>query len=166
MRSGRFDQPSVHAETIGTRASRVQPAKTNLPAKTPPGRGEPLVPLIRTVAGVRSRHPLDRAWLDCGYLDQDGERMRKHLFGSNSPSGRLSRDQFAVAHGSTLTLSEDPSQFAAVSFQPSATRLRCSEVIQRAAARRVELIHRLATPSNLNSRDENDGIERRPDRFD
>jgi hypothetical protein len=67
--------------------------------------------------------------------------------------------------GSTLTPREDPSHLAVVVFSRLTYRalsLWCGAP----RLERVELIHRLVAPSNLNSRDENDGIERWPDRFD
>ena len=62
-------------------------------------------------------------------------------------------------------LREDPWQLAAVIFS---RRLRGVLTRRCSAPRldRVELIHRLTAQSNLNSRDENDGIEKRRGRFD
>ena len=59
-----------------------------------------------------------------------------------------------------------PVAVAGSEFEPSATFCVIRVFSTRGRRGRVELIHRLVTPSNLNSRDENDGIERRPDRFD
>ena len=66
IRSGRFDHPSVHAETIGTRASSAQPARRTsrrrrrLERRDLPSHG-------RSVAGrVGPRCPIDRVGLTAG----------------------------------------------------------------------------------------------------
>jgi hypothetical protein len=96
-----------------------------------------------------------------GHFDQDRERARKAFFRTNR---RHFDNDVSLAHGSTFTLSEDQSQLVA---GKSRRRLEMLSVrFQTPRLARVELIHRLRGPSNLNSRDENDGIESVPDRFD
>ena len=108
--------------------------------------------------------PNPHAWppRDSGHGDQDRERSRNRLFRSN---WRQVQNQLNLAHRSTSTPSADPSQLPAVNS--SRSRLLRYQTISMCGRRgRVELIHRLVTASNLNSRDENDGIEKRPDQFD